>query len=372
MMKAVIGAALLLLSAGTRLAAGEPKSPSSDLVTAEVKRFMSRYEAPSVSIAIMQNGELVLAEAFGLADVENFVPAEDETMYRIASVTKPMTAAAVLQLAESRRLDLDAPIQRYVEKFPAKYGAIAVRDLLRHTAGVRHFKEGEFATTRRCEQLEESLQIFAADAIEHAPRERVTYSTYGYVLLGLAVENVSGMKFGEYMKKHLFTPAGMTSTRTDDYRALVPNRARGYMKSEAGSIRNADLVDTSCRIPGGGLISTATDVARFGNALMTEKLLSRASVAMMTAPQVPAETVKRTLAFLKAPAGYEPPGFGYGWAIGTPGNRTSVWHGGNQQGTTSMLYLIPEKRQVIAILSNIEGEGDAIVALADSVAAILK
>jgi serine beta-lactamase-like protein LACTB, mitochondrial len=364
-------AAILLLMLSTAAVASEPFADAQRRgIGVAIRSFMTEREAPSVSLAIMKDGKLAFSQAWGLSDLENFVPAEEETIYRIASVAKPMTAAAVLQLAQEGKIDLFAPVQGYVSAFPQRYGAVTIRDLLRHTSGVRHYKPGEFGTTRRCGELAEALEIFGADAMEHAPGERITYSSHGYVLLGLALENVIGKSFPDLMEERIFAPAGMVATRTDDPQVIIPNRARGYAKAADGGVRNADLVDTTCRIPAGGLVATAGDVARFGGALLEGRLLENDWLVMMTSSQLPPETVARTLEFLGAPPGYEPPGFGFGWALGTEKNGKAVWHGGNQQGATSVLYLVPDEQLVIAILSNLGGQGDAMVALADEIAVI--
>jgi serine beta-lactamase-like protein LACTB, mitochondrial len=368
--RTLFAAALLSMVAHAGVAAERLTASQQDTIASAVASFMTGRTAPSVSLSVMIDGELEFSEAYGLADLENFVPAQEETVYRVASVAKSMTATAILQLAQDGTIDLSAPIQRYVPIFPARYGEVTVRDLLRHTSGVRHYRAGEFGSTRRCETLAEGLEIFVADAMEHPPGERVTYSSYGYVLLGIALENLTGKSFPDLMHERVFAPAKMVATRSDDPRALVANRARGYVKAEGGGVRNADLVDTTCRIPAGGLVATARDVAMFGRALLEGRLLEKEWVARMMASQLPAETVTRTLEFHGIPPEHQPPGFGFGWALGTETHEAAVWHGGNQQGATSILYLLPDQQIVIAILSNIQGQGEAITALADEIAVI--
>lgn len=341
-------------------------------VAAAVASFMARVEAPSASVAVAKGGEVVFSRAWGLADLENLVPAEEETVYRIASVAKPLTAVAVLQLVAAGELDLAAPIRRYLPSFPERYGEISVRELLTHTGGIRHYAPGEFASTRRCEELAEGLDAFLGDAVASSPGEVFNYSTYGYVLLGLAIENAAGTRYIDYLRERVLEPAGMARTRADDLQAIVPNRAAGYAKAADGGVRNADLVDTSCRIPGGGLVAPAEDLVRFGIALLDGKLLDPSLVREMTSPQVSAEIHARTLRHLDLPADFEPPDIGYGWAIGTAKNPAAVYHGGNQQGATSMLYLLPAEELTVAVLTNIEGEGEAITELAEEIAAVFR
>lgn len=219
-----------------------------DRVEAAITAFMLRSEAPGLSIAVVEDEAIVFEKGYGFADLENFAPAIAATVYPTASLAKPITAVAVMQLAENGKIDLDAPIQRYVPGFPQKTSTITVRDLLRHTGGVRQQKPDDF-DGRHCDTLSDALGAFAADPLEHRPGERFRYSNHGYILLGLAVERVSGMRFVDYVRASVFEAAGMRHTRADDPHAIIPNRADGYAKTKAGELRKVDWVDTSCWIP---------------------------------------------------------------------------------------------------------------------------
>lgn len=337
-----------------------------------IRVAMSRVRTPALSVAISLGDSVTFDRAFGMADVENFVPAKPSTVYRIASNAKPLTATAVMQLVERGRISLDAPIQRYVPGYPHKGQPVTVRQLLTHTSGVRHHRDdAEYHTTRECAALKEALEMFAADSLLHAPGAKVTYSTYGYVLLGLAVEGASGKSYADYLRNHVLRPAGMTQTQPDRVTDIVPNRAGGYGLTESGALRNAKLVNTSCRMPGGGLLSSAGDMARFLIAERNGTLVRRETAAMMQSNQVKPETIQRTLQGVALPPGYVPPGFGFGWAIGSNARRDAVWHGGNQQGATSVIYYLPEQRLGIAILTNLEEQGNALVELAETIAGIV-
>lgn len=323
--------------------------------------------APAISVAVVDRGRIAYSRAFGSADLENAVPATPATVYRTASVAKSFTAAAVMQLVASGRLDLGRSIRAYVPELPASYANVTVRDLLRHTGGVRHYRDdAEFVTTRHCDTLSQALAIFAADPLEHAPGEKITYSSYGYTLLGLAVERASGMPYADYMRTRVFAPAGMTATRLDDL-AVVPHRARGYRRARGAPPTNAPLLDTSCRVPAGGFVTTAEDMARFVAALDTGALVPPAQLGEMTRSQITREMVARTLAGIQLPAGYVPPGMGFGWAVEPDGS--AAYHGGNQPGFTSMLYYVPARHLGVAVLTNLEGGGDALTEAARRIAA---
>ena len=361
-------AALVALATvpGAEAGATEGLSPNQTArIDSAVTAVIDRRHLPGLSIAIVAEGELRWQKAYGLADVENSVPARTTTVYRIASVSKPLTAVAAMQLAKRGKLDLDAPVQKYVPAFPTKAQPITTRQLLGHLSGVRHYKPDEEERTTRYGTLTAALEVFKDDPLEHEPGARFTYSTFGYTLIGVVIEGASGATYPEYMREHVFGPAGMTHTRVDDVAAIVPNRARGYSPKVYGRFdgewRNAALMDPSYKTPGGGLLSTAEDLARFAMALQNGALLAPASFRQMT-------TIQR------ARDGTET-GYGLGWYVGKWEGRqagTAVWHGGVQAGFTSELRLLPEHRFAVVILTNLEGGGKlGLDALADEIADIV-
>ena len=318
-------------------------------VETAISSFMSRQNVPSLSIAIVKDNEICFSGAYGFTDLENFVPAKTVTVYRIASTTKPLTATAVMQLAEKGKLDLDAPIQKYVPSFPIKKFPVTTRELLAHLSGIRYYRQGEGERTLRYNTLTDALSIFKDDALENEPGTTFLYTTYGYTLLGAVIEGASGMSFMDYMKEHVFKPAGMLRTTNDDVFAVIRNRARGYTPRVFGQLdgnyRNPVLMDSSYKIPGGGIVSTAEDLARFAIAVQNGTLIKRETFAEMTRSQ-------------KTRDGRET-GYGYGWYVGGTlgfpiGDPEAVWHGGVQPGFTSDLVILPSQRFAVVILTNLE------------------
>ena len=170
-----------------------------------------------------------------------------------------------MQLVERGKLDLSAPINKYCAAYPQKQAlkdapdkhfSITVRQLLVHHSGVRHNKTDEVLTTRHYNSVSEAIASFKDDPLVVEPETKYSYSTPGYTLLGCAIETASGMSYIDYLRENIFKPAGMTSTFVDDVYAIIPNRARGYRKTQAGEIQNAPLHDTSIKVPGGGLVTT--------------------------------------------------------------------------------------------------------------------
>jgi CubicO group peptidase (beta-lactamase class C family) len=279
--------ALALLPGATRAEAPvvDLPAPKVEALEAAVSATLTRAGIPGASVAIAVGGQLRYAQGFGLADVENGVPARAATMYRLASVSKPITAAAVLKLTEDGKLDLDAPIQRYVLAFPEKPWPVTARQLLAHLAGVRHYRDEEPTSTEPHEGVTSGLAFFKDDPLVAEPGTRYVYSTYGYNLLGAAVEGAAGRAYLEYMREAVFSRAGMVAIRPDEVRPIIPNRAQGYRRTREGTLLNSDLADVSYKVPGGGFIATASDVSRFGAALISGALVAAESLKPMLAPQ---------------------------------------------------------------------------------------
>jgi CubicO group peptidase (beta-lactamase class C family) len=307
------------------------------LVTAR----MLRAKIPGLTVAVGLRARPAWVRAFGTADLENSVAAAPETVYRIGSISKTITAVAVLQLFERGRLDLDAPIQKYVPSFPIKPWPITPRQLLAHMSGIRHYRsEAEVETTRHYANLLDPLRAIGAEPLLFEPGTDFTYSTYGYNLLGPAVEAASGARFLDYLRANVFAPAGMEHTGADDVFHLVPRRARGYRRSLDGSIENCALVDTSNKIPGGGMISTAEDLVRFAGAIERGELLKPSTRDLMFAPQ----TVR---------GGRQTP-YGLGWAFADIDGRRWILHPGLEPGASSCLLISPREGLSVALLANLE------------------
>ncbi|HXG93288.1 MAG TPA: serine hydrolase domain-containing protein [Blastocatellia bacterium] len=323
-------------------------------ITAE----MSRQNIPGLSVAVVVDHKLVWSNGYGLADLENFIPAKATTAYRLGSISKPITAAAVMQLVERGKIDLDAPIQRYCPAFPEKQWPVTARQLLGHTSGVRHYKdETEFASTRHYASIVEGLEMFKNDPLLFEPGTKYSYTTHGYSILGCAVEGASGMKFDEYVRENVFKPARMDRIRVDNVFDIIPNRAQGYQKAQSGELRNSGLADTSYKIPGGGFISTVEDLAKFAIAMQTGALVKKDTLDKMWTSQ----TLKDG----------KPTSYGLGWGITNRNGLKEVSHGGAQQRVSTQLYMIPEKGLAVVLMTNLEGIGGALNNLSRQIADIL-
>src|SRR6266478_4685706 len=247
---------------------------------------MARNTIPAVTVAVGDSAGLRWSNGYGMADLENLVPATALTAIRLGSISKPITAAAVMQLVEKDRMQLDAPIQRYVPSFPQKQWPVTIRQLLGHLGGIRHYAGSqELDSTRHYSDLTEPLKIFAADPLLFEPGTKYSYTSYGFNLLGAAVESVAGVKFTDYLRDNIFARAGMTHSGPDDLYAIIPHRARGYRLSASKQLENCALADTSNKIPGGGMIATADDLVSFALALNSGKLVTAKTRDLMFTPQ---------------------------------------------------------------------------------------
>jgi len=339
-------------------ATAEPVRPrAAEALDAALLRAQKTLAIPGLTAAAAVGGEVVYSQGLGLADVENSVPASVDTVYRIASLAKPITATAVMQLVERGRLDLDAPVQRYVPAFPEKPWRVTPRLLLSHQGGLRHVADSEWGSTRHYASLGDALECFKDDALDYEPGTRCQYSTYGYNLLGSVVEGAAGQAYMEYVREQVLEPAGMAATRLDDVRTVIPHRARGYVRTASGEIANAILADTSNKVPGGGLASTAPDMARFGTALVSGRLLKPETFHAMLAPQ-------------KTRDG-KPTAYGLGFRVGSWKGRPEAWHHGGQPQVSTLLYLRPAQGITVAILCNLEGVAPALLDLAREIAGLL-
>jgi CubicO group peptidase (beta-lactamase class C family) len=306
-----------------------------------VAGLMAQRKVPGVSVAVATSNQLCWSKGFGMADLENSVPARASTVYRIASISKSITAVAVMQLVEKGRLNLEAPIRQYVPAFPEKPWPITCRQLLSQQSGVRHYRDAsETGSTRHYWNLADALSLFKNDPLVFTPGSRFGYSSYGYLLLGLAVERASGKRFIPYLNENIFKPAGMGHTRADDVFEVIPNRARGYRRTRAGEIQNCVLMDSSYKIPGGGLLSTVGDLAQFATALNRGALVRTGSAkALFTRQRLTTGRLTN---------------YGLGWYIRERDGMLLAYHNGAQPGASTILLLMPSSQVAVAMLANLE------------------
>jgi serine beta-lactamase-like protein LACTB, mitochondrial len=310
-----------------------------------VSTFMSANAVPGIGVAVVLEGEPAWSAGFGMSDLEDSAPATSSTLFRLGSISKPISATAILQLWERGKLDLDAPVQKYCPAFPQKEWPITSRELLGHLGGIRHYNsdgKGDIPedSARHFSSMEESLQIFAGDPLVAKPGTKFNYSTYGYTLLGCVLEGAASQKYLDYVRENVFRPARMEETQADDFFAVVPHRTRWYHKDKSGVVRNAGVLDSSYKIPGGGLISSADDMARFEAAILADKLVQRSTRDLMWTVPTPAEG--------------KPGHYALGWFVAEKFGVRTAGHTGGQQGTDTAFIIVPERRAGVVVLANLD------------------
>jgi CubicO group peptidase (beta-lactamase class C family) len=228
-------------------------------------------------------GEFTWVKGFGFADVENGSPARPESSYRLASITKTITALAVLQLVEEGKIDLDSEIQKYVPYFPRKRWPVTVRQLLGHIGGVRHYQTAAELQIKEPMTTRQAIAVFENSDLAAEPGTRFNYSSYGYNLLGAAIESASGLSYDEYIRKHIFERLSMLNSGLENRLGLVPNRVRGY-RIINGELQHSEYVDLSNRFAAAGVRSTVPDLLNYARGIIDEKLLKESTWRKMFSP----------------------------------------------------------------------------------------
>ena len=321
-----------------------PAGTSTAKAVRAVERFISDtmrvLGAPGASLCVMRDGRIIWSRGFGMADLEQNVPVTPETRFRIGSVSKALTSVALGRLVEEGRLELDSSVQRYVPGFPVKRYPITVRQVAGHLAGIRHYLPGEFENREHYPTITQGLAIFSADSLLFEPGTGYSYSSYGYNLLGAVIEGASGRSYLQYMAEAVLAPAGMTHTSAEHPDSIIPGRGRYYTRPDStGPIVNAPFVDNTYKWPSGGYLSTAEDLARFGDRLLRGELLRPATVRLLWTSMRTSDGTATD--------------YGIGWTVERDSlGRRRVRHSGGSVGGTAHLIIYPDDRLVVAVLVN--------------------
>ncbi len=336
--------AALLGAANFGYAQDAPAPAWLDEVRGQAEAAMTAQTLPSISVAVWSEGR-VDAFALGWADVEKKVPATPESLYRLASISKPITAVAVMRLAQSYRLGLDARAELYCPAF-AGHPEVTARMLLGHRSGVHRYKSDEAAqNTRHFANLSDAVRNFAADPLEFTAGRHQLYTSYGYTVLGCEIEGASQTDYAHYVQHKVLRPLHMKQTIVDNEQIEQPGRVQFYTLKD-GHLASAHALDASDRLPGGGWLSTPTEMVGFASGV--EHLLGPAWTRLMWR-----ETSK---------AGDELH-YALGWELGTVQGEFMTFHSGSQSGTGTFLLLVPKRKVAVAVFTNRDGADVRTVAL---------
>jgi serine beta-lactamase-like protein LACTB, mitochondrial len=312
-----------------------------------VRTSIAERNLPGLSVAVGTGGDIVWAEGYGWADLENQVKVAPDTRFRIGTASKALTSAAVGLLLEKDRLKLDEKIQTYVPEFPEKQWPVTLRQLMGHVAGITNDAGDEEDLTARCERPVEGLQRFAKSPLRFEPGTQYRYSNYGWILVSAAVEAAADEPFFRFMRRQIFEPLGMDDTRADVATEPIRDRADFYFPRFAGDPRYGPQpprdVDYSCFAGSAAFLSTPSDLVRFLMAINSGKLLQPATVQLLQTPQ-------------RLASGQET-GYGLGWDLETvalAGERTGlVGHDGELMGGMVASFMtFPKHGIVVSVTSN--------------------
>jgi serine beta-lactamase-like protein LACTB len=300
--------------------------------------FMDETGLNGMQIGVSAGNQPTWSAALGYADVGNKLAVTDSTLFRINSVSKSVTSLALIKLVAEGKLDLDAPVQKYVPAFSVKKYSITTRQLAGHLAGFRDYNEtdlSDFIRTEHFDNATQALRIFETDTLLFKPGSKFAYSTFGWNLIGAVIEGISGENYLDYMAKTIWKPLKLRHTFGDDSHKIRPNRSKFYDHTGEEN----ELGDWSYKYAGGGLLSTANDLVRLGNELLYGASLDPKLRDILFTSQ-------------RTTDGQET-GYGLGWYVGKDKNGHRIWHhAGDSFSSSSHLLIYPDDKLVIAFLAN--------------------
>lgn len=288
----------------------------------------------SGAVLVAKGSEILFEHGYGMANAEHQVPNRPETKFRLGSITKQFTAAAILILQDERKLNVRDAINQYVPTAQPAWEPITIHHLLTHTSGIPSYTS-DFVyglSMHKPETVSSMIARFKDKPLEFQPGERFNYSNSGYFLLGAIIEKVSGKRYEDFMREAVFEPLGMKHTGYDRHATILANRASGYERRGDQHV-NASYLDMSQPYAAGALYSTVGDLLIWDRALKEGKLLSKESMAAMFTP--------------------EKNGYAYGWTVGERRGRKFVGHGGGINGFATEFLRFPDDDLCVVVLSNV-------------------
>jgi CubicO group peptidase (beta-lactamase class C family) len=334
----LFGITLFISSCNT---AQNPYQEKIDKATELATQFLKEQQIPGMAISVSQKGKMIWSEGFGFSDVKTakkVIP--NTTQFRVASISKTLTALAMAKLVDDEKLNFNGSLYDYVPDFPKKKHDFTIKQIAGHIAGIRHYKGSEFLMNKKM-SIVEGLDIFKNDSLLFKPGTNYRYSTYGWNLLSVVVQNAAKEDYINYMSNAVFSPLKMNQTSLGFSDKEMTNRTSFYVKQN-GKVVVAPKVSNEFKAAGGGFISTTEDLILFGNEFITPKTVSKEVIAEIVTPLLTSKSKKTN----------------YGIGIGVvklKNNTVRYAHSGGGMGATAFLLIYPEKEIVISILTNLSG-----------------
>jgi CubicO group peptidase (beta-lactamase class C family) len=337
-MRRVLAATIFCLYGGTAFAQLPASGELGNRVDAAAKQLLSRHTA-GVSVAVARDGRIILARGYGMANVEHSVAVTPETVFHIASISKNILAAVVLQLVDEGKLRLDDDVTKYVPEAPTLGHQVTVRQLLNHTSGIYSFTSlPDAANNERLELTHEQvLGLIKDKPFDFEPGTRWRYDNSAFYLAGMVVERVTKQEYGAYVREHVFKPLGMSSASLCYARMVVPHLASGY-EVDGGALVNAAFMTWKSPFAGGAVCATATDLAKWQAALDSGRVLTPSSLALMRTPTTLADGTKID--------------YGLGTRLGSLDGHRVLGHTGSGGGYRTVLASFPDDHLTVAVLIN--------------------
>ena len=308
-------------------------------IAAKAEEYLSaavKFDHFSGSVLVARDGKPIFSRGYGMANYELKMPNSPRTAFRLGSITKQFTSAAIMQLQERGKLSITDSICKYLENCPAAWQPITIRHLMTHTSGIPNYTSFPGFFEKNSVQpytFAGFVDEFRSKPLEFTPGEKFAYSNSGYYLLGLIIEKASGATYAHFLRENIFTPLMMNNSGYDDTRSLVPNRASGYIWSDKSFV-NAPYLNMVIPYAAGALYSTTEDLLRWEQSLNTEKILKKKSLDEIFTP------FKEN--------------YGYGWGINKLGEHKLISHGGGINGFATNIMRFPDDRLTVIVLSNNE------------------
>ncbi len=325
-----------------------PRTGSAQTYKSYLDSFLNELSETSTGGAVLvaKNGDILYRESFGKANLELDLEMAPDHVFRIGSITKQFTAAAILRLQEEGKLSVEDDIKKYIEDYPANGRTITIEHLLTHTSGIANYSRlRKFDQRARRNDMgpKELIDFFKNEPMDFDPGDGFKYNNSGYVLLGYIIELVTGSTYAEYIQENFFSPLGMRNSYYDISTQLIENRAPGYGKGKAGH-RNASFLSMTLPYAGGSLLSTVDDLYIWNKAVADYKVLDKES------------TTKAHSRYILNTG--RPTDYGYGWRLGNIQGTPSLKHGGSVNGFTSYALYLPKTDVYVVVLTNCDCTGN--------------
>lgn len=300
---------------------------------------ITNYHYPGLAVAVIDNGRM-WTKGYGYADVEKKIPVDpDDHLFRIGSISKTVTAAALARLYEQDKIELDVPISFYYDAIPADKKDITLRQLAGHTAGIRHYKGIEFMSNLAYDRIDDAMEVFIYDTLLYTPGSEFHYTTYGWTLLSAVMEDAVDIPFLKIIDDEVSKPLHLEDLKADQKEAVHHNRVNFYHYQD-GKHAVTPPADLSNKWAGGGFLCSAADLSRFGYALTSPGYLQYSTLEEFTTGQMLPDQ--------------SPTNYGIGFSLGKDAaGRSWYGHSGGSVGGTSMLMIYPEEDLVVVTLINL-------------------